>query len=271
MGYFVIQAYLPCILIVILSQISFWINKEAVPARTVSGIMTVLNLTTLSMSTRQSLPKVSYATALDWYMAVCFAFCFSALIEFASVNYFTSKMKKSTSRYAVKGKQFIINQSAGPNGPKKVDISIIRPCPALRKRVLDIRHSGGIVRLNLNDLFSMASGAIPQPTKGIKYYLGQAASFFIPSNFLPAGSTNRESFYKKNNKVLAQRLIAAVAEQISTVVTSQGQVSRIDRVPRVVFPLSFFLFNGIYWFVYITHQQHEINYRLLIPDEELHS
>lgn len=46
--------------------------------------MTVLNLTTLSISTRQSLPKVAYATALDWYMAVCFAFCFAALIEFAS-------------------------------------------------------------------------------------------------------------------------------------------------------------------------------------------
>ncbi|XP_041079870.1 gamma-aminobutyric acid receptor subunit alpha-6-like isoform X2 [Polyodon spathula] len=90
MGYFMIQAYIPCIMTVILSQVSFWINKESVPARTVFGITTVLTMTTLSISARHSLPKVSYATAMDWFIAVCFAFVFSALIEFAAVNYFTN-------------------------------------------------------------------------------------------------------------------------------------------------------------------------------------
>lgn len=47
-------------------------------------------MTTLSISARHSLPKVSYATAMDWFIAVCFAFVFSALIEFAAVNYFTN-------------------------------------------------------------------------------------------------------------------------------------------------------------------------------------
>lgn len=36
-GYFLIQTYIPCIMTVILSQVSFWINKESVPARTVFG------------------------------------------------------------------------------------------------------------------------------------------------------------------------------------------------------------------------------------------
>lgn len=39
MGYFMIQIYTPCIMTVILSQVSFWINKESVPARTVFGMM----------------------------------------------------------------------------------------------------------------------------------------------------------------------------------------------------------------------------------------
>lgn len=47
-------------------------------------------MTTLSISARHSLPKVSYATAMDWFIAVCFAFVFSALIEFAAVNYFST-------------------------------------------------------------------------------------------------------------------------------------------------------------------------------------
>ncbi|XP_041054591.1 gamma-aminobutyric acid receptor subunit alpha-5 [Carcharodon carcharias] len=90
-GYFVIQTYLPCIMTVILSQMSFWLNRESVPARTVFGVTTVLTMTTLSISARNSLPKVAYATAMDWFIAVCYAFVFSALIEFATVNYFTKR------------------------------------------------------------------------------------------------------------------------------------------------------------------------------------
>uniref|UniRef100_A0A8C2RE73 Gamma-aminobutyric acid type A receptor subunit alpha5 n=1 Tax=Capra hircus TaxID=9925 RepID=A0A8C2RE73_CAPHI len=78
-GYFVIQTYLPCIMTVILSQVSFWLNRESVPARTVFGVTTVLTMTTLSISARNSLPKVAYATAMDWFIA------------FATVNYFTKR------------------------------------------------------------------------------------------------------------------------------------------------------------------------------------
>ncbi|XP_053112624.1 gamma-aminobutyric acid receptor subunit alpha-4 [Hemicordylus capensis] len=102
MGYFMIQTYIPCIMTVILSQVSFWINKESVPARTVFGITTVLTMTTLSISARHSLPKVSYATAMDWFIAVCFAFVFSALIEFAAVNYFTNIQMEKAKRKAAK-------------------------------------------------------------------------------------------------------------------------------------------------------------------------
>lgn len=37
MGFFLIQTYIPCIMTVILAQVSFWIDKESVPARTVFG------------------------------------------------------------------------------------------------------------------------------------------------------------------------------------------------------------------------------------------
>ncbi|MEQ2227791.1 Gamma-aminobutyric acid receptor subunit alpha-6 [Ilyodon furcidens] len=70
LGYYLIQTYIPLIMIVVLSQVSFWINKESVPARTVAGITTVLTMTTLSISARQSLPKVAYATAMDWFITV---------------------------------------------------------------------------------------------------------------------------------------------------------------------------------------------------------
>nr|XP_025039365.1 gamma-aminobutyric acid receptor subunit alpha-6 isoform X2 [Pelodiscus sinensis] len=101
-GYYLIQTYIPCTMTVVLSQVVFWINKESVPARTVAGITTVLTMTTLSISARHSLPKVSYATAMDWFIAVCFAFVFSALIEFAAVNYFTNLQTQRAMRKAAR-------------------------------------------------------------------------------------------------------------------------------------------------------------------------
>jgi hypothetical protein len=36
-GYYILQVYLPCTLVVIMSWVSFWINKEASPARVQLG------------------------------------------------------------------------------------------------------------------------------------------------------------------------------------------------------------------------------------------
>ncbi|XP_005517795.1 gamma-aminobutyric acid receptor subunit gamma-1 [Parus major] len=93
MGYFTIQTYIPCILTVVLSWVSFWINKDAVPARTSLGITTVLTMTTLSTIARKSLPKVSYVTAMDLFVSVCFIFVFAALMEYGTLHYFTSNRK----------------------------------------------------------------------------------------------------------------------------------------------------------------------------------
>lgn len=57
-GYFVIQTYLPCIMTVILSQVSFWLNRESVPARTVFGKSSAF-VTSMEGRQESSLIKVS--------------------------------------------------------------------------------------------------------------------------------------------------------------------------------------------------------------------
>ncbi|XP_067889372.1 gamma-aminobutyric acid receptor subunit gamma-3 isoform X2 [Heterodontus francisci] len=98
MGYFTIQTYIPCILTVVLSWVSFWIKKDATPARTALGITTVLTMTTLSSIARKSLPKVSYVTAMDLFVTVCFLFVFAALMEYAALNYYTCCKKPTRKR-----------------------------------------------------------------------------------------------------------------------------------------------------------------------------
>uniref|UniRef100_A0A8L8KSL6 Gamma-aminobutyric acid receptor subunit beta n=1 Tax=Heligmosomoides polygyrus TaxID=6339 RepID=A0A8L8KSL6_HELPZ len=86
-GYFIFQTYLPCVLIVMLSWVSFWINHEATSARVALGITTVLTMTTISTGVRQSLPRISYVKSIDVYLVMCFVFVFAALLEYAAVNY----------------------------------------------------------------------------------------------------------------------------------------------------------------------------------------
>ncbi|XP_026645599.1 gamma-aminobutyric acid receptor subunit gamma-2 isoform X4 [Microtus ochrogaster] len=63
--------------------------------KTTSGITTVLTMTTLSTIARKSLPKVSYVTAMDLFVSVCFIFVFSALVEYGTLHYFVSNRKPS--------------------------------------------------------------------------------------------------------------------------------------------------------------------------------
>ncbi|GBP93531.1 Gamma-aminobutyric acid receptor subunit beta [Eumeta japonica] len=65
MGYYLIQIYIPSGLIVIISWVSFWLNRNATPARVALGVTTVLTMTTLMSSTNAALPKISYVKSID--------------------------------------------------------------------------------------------------------------------------------------------------------------------------------------------------------------
>ncbi|XP_035856521.1 glycine receptor subunit alpha-3-like isoform X2 [Sander lucioperca] len=122
MGYYLIQMYIPSLLIVILSWVSFWINMDAAPARVALGITTVLTMTTQSSGSRTSLPKVSYVKAIDIWMAVCLLFVFSALLEYAAVN-FVSRQHKELLRFRrqhkTKSKEGEVHESRLTSTPSK--------------------------------------------------------------------------------------------------------------------------------------------------------
>uniref|UniRef100_A0A8C7V887 Gamma-aminobutyric acid type A receptor subunit alpha6 n=1 Tax=Oncorhynchus mykiss TaxID=8022 RepID=A0A8C7V887_ONCMY len=171
MGFFLIQTYIPCIMTVILAQVSFWINKESVPARTVFGITTVLTMTTLSISARHSLPKVSYATAMDWFIAVCFAFVFSALIEFAAVNYFSTLQANRELRKvaAIKAAQEAA-EAGRSDGESSSDASSV-----LKKRMNSTPH------------FERPAEVFPNPPVNAQAFLQQGSA--VPSNNLLTGTS----------------------------------------------------------------------------------
>uniref|UniRef100_A0AAR2JGQ8 Gamma-aminobutyric acid (GABA) A receptor, rho 3b n=1 Tax=Pygocentrus nattereri TaxID=42514 RepID=A0AAR2JGQ8_PYGNA len=94
--FFMLQTYFPTMLMVVLSWVSFWIDRRAVPARVSLGITTVLTMSTIITGVSTSMPQVSYVKAVDIYLWASFLFVFLSVIEYAAVNYFTTmeEMKK---------------------------------------------------------------------------------------------------------------------------------------------------------------------------------
>ncbi|XP_026885730.2 gamma-aminobutyric acid receptor subunit rho-1 [Electrophorus electricus] len=88
--FFLLQTYFPATLMVMLSWVSFWIDRRAVPARVPLGITTVLTMSTIITGVNASMPRVSYIKAVDIYLWVSFVFVFLSVLEYAAVNYLST-------------------------------------------------------------------------------------------------------------------------------------------------------------------------------------
>uniref|UniRef100_A0A8C9ZVW2 Gamma-aminobutyric acid receptor subunit gamma-3 n=1 Tax=Sander lucioperca TaxID=283035 RepID=A0A8C9ZVW2_SANLU len=214
MGYFTIQTYIPCSMIVVLSWVSFWINKDAVPARTSLGITTVLTMTTLSTISRKSLPKVSYVTAMDLFVSVCFIFTFAALMEYGTLHYFTSnrQTKKSKSnnntQYSFEKLSTVI-QSVGvfPSQQKAPSMVNIRPGTSL---------------LQMNNIVPYHEEAD---------YAYECLDGKDCTSFFCCFDDCRSGAWRENRMHV--------------------RVSKIDSYSRIFFPTAFGLFNLVYWIGYL--------------------
>ncbi|KAM7290882.1 gamma-aminobutyric acid receptor subunit beta [Ixodes scapularis] len=98
MGYYLIQIYIPAGLIVVISWVSFWLHRNASPARVALGVTTVLTMTTLMSSTNAALPKISYVKSIDVYLGTCFVMVFTALLEYATVGYLGKRITMRKTR-----------------------------------------------------------------------------------------------------------------------------------------------------------------------------
>ena len=79
-GFYLYHIYIPAILIVVISWVPFWLERDDSHARVALTVTTVLTMTTLMTNTNESLPKISYVKAIDIYLFTAFIMVFAALI-----------------------------------------------------------------------------------------------------------------------------------------------------------------------------------------------
>ncbi|XP_052077996.1 glycine receptor subunit alphaZ1-like [Mytilus californianus] len=81
-----LEIFIPDMLIVITSWVSFWLHPLAVPGRISLGAITVLTMSSQGSAARLNAPQVSYPKAIDVWTLFQAMFVFAALIEFSVVN-----------------------------------------------------------------------------------------------------------------------------------------------------------------------------------------
>ncbi|XP_071952561.1 glycine receptor subunit alpha-2-like isoform X2 [Antedon mediterranea] len=125
---YVLQVYIPSVLLVVISWLSFWIDARAAPARVALGITTVLTVTTMTAGIQETLPAVTYAKAIDIWMAMCLCFVFLCLFEYALANYFLvvetnlnkngSMLEGNTNSFELQSCQQTISNNQEPKSSK---------------------------------------------------------------------------------------------------------------------------------------------------------
>uniref|UniRef100_A0A3B1JMF2 Glycine receptor, alpha 3 n=1 Tax=Astyanax mexicanus TaxID=7994 RepID=A0A3B1JMF2_ASTMX len=230
MGYYLIQMYIPSLLIVILSWVSFWINMDAAPARVALGITTVLTMTTQSSGSRTSLPKVSYVKAIDIWMAVCLLFVFSALLEYAAVNFvsrqhkellrFRRRRKKSTKLHDRSFEEELSESLQSVNGLRSADpvYGSMDQMSESNDREEEVRESCLSFTANAGK-----DGTMTKPTNN-----AASTPKGQPTPTVPQAGKSTEEM----RKIFIDR------------------AKKIDTVSRAGFPLAFLFFNIFYWVLY---------------------
>nr|AGS43091.1 glutamate-gated chloride channel b2 [Anopheles gambiae] len=217
-SYYLIQIYIPCCMLVIVSWVSFWLDQGAVPARVSLGVTTLLTMATQTSGINASLPPVSYTKAIDVWTGVCLTFVFGALLEFALVNYAS---RSDMHRENMKKKRREMEQASLDAASDLLDTDS-NATFAMKPLV---RHPGDPLALEKLRQCEVHMQAPKRPNCCRSWLSKFPTSPFKKVPCLGRGQCSRSK--------------------------------RIDVISRITFPLVFALFNLVYWSTYLFREEEE--------------
>ncbi|XP_037043195.1 glutamate-gated chloride channel isoform X14 [Bradysia coprophila] len=130
-AFYFTTVFIPGIILVTSSFITFWLEWNAVPARSMIGVTTMLNFFTTSNGFRSTLPVVSNLTAMNVWDGVCMGFIYASLLEFVCVNYNGRKRPQHNAIYRP-GENPVTQRL--PAVLSRIGIVLASPLPGEKKR-----------------------------------------------------------------------------------------------------------------------------------------
>ncbi|XP_069688591.1 glutamate-gated chloride channel isoform X2 [Periplaneta americana] len=226
-SYYLIQIYIPCCMLVIVSWVSFWLDQNAIPARVSLGVTTLLTMATQTSGINASLPPVSYTKAIDVWTGVCLTFVFGALLEFALVNY-ASRSDMHRENMKKQRRQCELEHAASLEAAADLledGATTFAMPPTLLGRLL--------AKLRLK--------ATNRTTKPLVRHPGDALTLEKVRQCEIHMQPKRENCCRTWLSKFPTRS------------------KRIDVISRITFPLVFALFNLVYWSTYLFREEAEEN------------
>ncbi|XP_055642184.1 pH-sensitive chloride channel 2-like isoform X2 [Toxorhynchites rutilus septentrionalis] len=240
MGFYLMDYFIPSIMLVTISWVTFWLQADQSAPRITLGTSTMLTFITLASAQGKTLPKVSYIKASEIWFLGCTGFIFGSLVEFAFVNTIWRRkknveLKKKNSKYILKS---------------------ITPLPS-RKDFSNLHKSHSCTSLD-------GQVTATPSTNSFNNYLTVHSFPAKTSSTLPMIITSSaESIDDRNGNVTikiedttqtnGQRPVGSPGVNPNgwTTMTPQEIAIWIDKRSRFVFPIAFLIFNIFYWsFVY---------------------
>ncbi|KAJ7341739.1 hypothetical protein JRQ81_006585 [Phrynocephalus forsythii] len=247
--FFLLQTYFPATLMVMLSWVSFWIDRRAVPARVSLGITTVLTMSTIITGVNASMPRVSYIKAVDIYLWVSFVFVFLSVIEYAAVNYLTTVQERKQRELRDKS----IRADSEALTPQKQELMSIGAAERRKLRSeLGKSATWDFGRGNMGR-FSCTCGLPSTKTMLLQGIFSESESNSLED--YPRGQMATEE--EKQDKMVVH-LAMNNESHSSRKKGLRGHVSlrimknthAIDNYSRLIFPGTYIFFNLIYWSVF---------------------
>lgn len=230
-------------------------------------------MTFLGLEARTDLPKVSYPTALDFFVFLSFAFIFATILQFAVVHYFTkygsgecyynyyesstdseSDEEETATYFPQTGTMTMSTRShqSSLSQIDSVDMYGVIPLSRIELDVEDDTHSS-LRKFIAKYLFCMALfSSDTQRRDGSDISIGESINE-SELHIASASSTVTQNTPCIQRKQMRRNLNAEAERQFSR--RTFNSVSKIDKLSRVIFPLLFFFINLIYWVFYLSRSQ----------------
>ncbi|CAK5117928.1 unnamed protein product [Meloidogyne enterolobii] len=285
-GFYILQAYVPTYLTIIVSWVGFCMEPKALPARTTFG------------NIHKNLPRVSYVKAMDVWMLSCISFVFGTMIELAIVCYITRCQNSK------KAKAKAITRRASMAPPPEL-VRFDAPtsqCSSVRLHALPMRNGSVALQRRVSNCSSLGpllfnrrkkwcstknkgngecTGGVDGTTKLIKEEEQRPLKLILPrsegtrdlrrvSN-AKSESANSSSFGDQFSfPELHSPIISPSSRNAHYMSFGKGlsfaeenwpvvQPESIDKLSIVIFPLTFTLFNLIYWWHYLFSMSGQFN------------
>ncbi|EGT56575.1 hypothetical protein CAEBREN_32496 [Caenorhabditis brenneri] len=250
-GFYLFQSYFPTSLTVISSWVGFFFDVRSVSARITLGVSSLLALTFQFGNVLRHLPRVSYIKCLDVWMIFSVIFIFCTLVELAIVCQLNRWERERQIGSKVLGHW--LNQ--------------IRK--TRKKETKDEGGGGGLLRKRMPILAQLKAAAnensgvatttaIPPPNSNNVDNNKLVTNNFSSVSIFPIWREFKSLLLQIEHDTYAYEKKSGFSDRFRRFVYALCPPDRdwtitsvqVDRCSMIMFPLSFLIFNVVYWSIY---------------------